>query len=313
MPLRRELLNAVVRITTASDLRGTGILLQVPSEGGRRYNYVVTADHVIRNQLEIGVHIPDPFAVDQPRLYEPFGLEDWRQPLPGVDLAVSLFPAAHPEGAVSAVPIEEMYPHGSMPLLGAEVYYVGIFAPLQIPMARSGTLGARNVPIPKDEQGYAYMANLLDCRSYGGFSGSPCFVQTVHGSDTPVKKQPSAEQMNALARPDGTTPKLTELIYAPRLFGIFTAHFTDDKAESRDGAISRLGVGVMVRHHEIWKALMSEELKEQRRQIDKALDAQEAQDGPTIELLAADSGGSEFERFETLTRKLVQTPKPDES
>jgi hypothetical protein len=309
MPLRRELLNAVVRITSAGHLMGTGMVLSVDSEKGRRFHYAVTADHVTRNQPELAAEIPDPSASNPPRLYVPLGIEDWIQPIEGLDLSLSLLPATHPEGPFSALPLEEAYAVGREPLLGAEVYYVGIFAPLGIPMARSGALGAKNVTVGKPKQGYCYTANLVDCRSYGGFSGSPCFVQTVYASDTPIKKPPSDVQMQAMAREDGTIPRLTELIYAPYFFGIFTAHYTDDMEEEEDGVVSRLGVGVMVRHHEIWEALMSDEVKGQREGIDAAIDRLEAERGQQLRDVAA-SPNSEFDRFEQLARRLVNTPKP---
>jgi hypothetical protein len=57
-----------------------------------------------------------------------------------------------------------------------------------IPMVRSGTLGAVNqsgirVDLGGAGEEYIYVpetAHLVDCRSYQGFSGSPCFLQFEH-------------------------------------------------------------------------------------------------------------------------------------
>jgi len=52
MPLDPRMLNTVVRISSHGDLLGTGSIISIASESipGRRWPYVVTADHVVANQ-----------------------------------------------------------------------------------------------------------------------------------------------------------------------------------------------------------------------------------------------------------------------
>jgi hypothetical protein len=274
MPLTRSLLSSVVQITSAGTINGTGMLIAVPSEAkpDLSWVYVLTADHVIRHQLELAVHAPDPNS-QAPKLYAPVPVSDWRQPLKEVDLALAPFPARLPDGPIAPLRLEDMLPAKQVPMLGAEVYYVGIFAPLRVPMARGGTLGAVNVPIGQSKEGHSRVGHLVDCRSYGGFSGSPCFVQTVLASDVPSKLQLSETQLSAAIQPDGSMPAFTSLWYAPLFFGVFTGHFTDEAAEATDGVVSRFGVGVMVRHTEVLKAIMSDELRQERQERDEALSA----------------------------------------
>lgn len=76
------------------------------------------------------------------------------------------------------------------PMLADRVYFLGLLAQhpemadRNIPMVRSGTIGAMyepRVPIKRADGSPLHVeAHLIDCRSYGGFSGSPCFVQREH-------------------------------------------------------------------------------------------------------------------------------------
>ena len=61
--------------------------------------------------------------------------------------------------------------------LGAVFFYVGVLARYDVPMVRSGTIGALNVPGLDHDGPYEYEAHLADVRSYAGFNGSQCFVE----------------------------------------------------------------------------------------------------------------------------------------
>jgi hypothetical protein len=75
------------------------------------------------------------------------------------------------------------------PFLGDRVHFVGLLAlprardmtEKNVPMVRSGTIGAlyqEHVPVQWPGGSIRKVqAHLIDCRSYGGFSGAPCFFQ----------------------------------------------------------------------------------------------------------------------------------------
>lgn len=146
---------------------------------GRRYAYVVTAHHVITRQLEIAVETSD---TDKPgELHEPMRVENWRQPIRDVDLAIAPFPPR--DVSPLAIEFEEHLPPDqelAMPRPGSQIFYLGVFQPLDRVMARSGTIGATNQLGLAHQGGYAYPAHLVDCRSYSGFSGSPCFLEVAY-------------------------------------------------------------------------------------------------------------------------------------
>lgn len=173
MPLNPFILNSVVRITSAGDLLGTGSIIGVPGEATpeRLHPYVVTAHHVIKNQVLTELGVPDP--LEHGTMFPPFPCQDWWKPYEDVDLAIA--PLSH--GYIprfQATSMEQFLPKDYAPGLGWQVYYLGIFEPLNVPMCRMAYLGALDIPISKE--GYSYRADLLDFRSYDGFSGSPCLI-----------------------------------------------------------------------------------------------------------------------------------------
>ncbi len=315
MPLHPDMIYASFRlIGDVSDSRlatgrrrgviGTGFFVTVPSLTDRavRYGYAITAHHVIDGQTKVEIEVPNPFGNSE--LYEPQVLGGWEQPLAGVDLAIASFDHRNEDQIVyAALELErQVLPPDQLPLLGANVHYIGFFEPLNRVMARSGTIGAI------DQEGidlgeYEYTAHLVDCRSYNGFSGSPCFVETRYAGLTPTRPNlPLPSDWLA------TTP-LGEIQYFAFLCGIFTCHV---ESPNPGGTVSRYGVGTMLRSQEIWRALMTDEMQKQRADEDARLD-EPASDSPRVEKVH--SGGKsmsddEFARFEELARQLANTPKP---
>ncbi|MGH2971525.1 MAG: S1 family peptidase [Gaiellaceae bacterium] len=293
MPLPLDMLESVVRITTFGDLLGTGFVVRVASETGHgSHSYLVTAHHVIRHQTGIHVElaIPDSNGALYPAA--PIDSKRWRQPLKDVDLAV----AYYTEG-------EEQFHHGTwahaigVPDLGGHIYYGGIFEPLDRPMARSGTIGAiEQEGIRHSNGAYTFPAHLVDCRGYLGFSGSPCWVEAAFAA--PGKDVPPWI-------PDEDRP-LAPMHYYTLLCGLLTAHFSDEKTDDAKGVISRYGVGIMLPGRFIWEALMTDESRQERLKVDEQRASRKRQ--PPLEDMGG--GADEFSRFEDLTRKLVNTPKP---
>jgi hypothetical protein len=258
MPLEDRMVQCAGRITSLGALLGTGFVVAVQSESrDAAYGYLLTAAHVVRNGIEIEVETGDPDKIGE--LNKPRAIDGFRTPLPGADLAVAPF---HPgPDKHFALQLEHhVMPTASIqgPRLGGQVYYVGVFQPIDRLVARSGTIAALDQTIPHSG-GYTYSAHLADCRSYDGFSGSPCFAEITAATnlrrDAPY--------------PTGLPPEieLTALAHFQLLCGRFTGHFTDDV--SAGGVTSRYGVGVLLRSDEIRAGLMTNDAIEERRVWDK--------------------------------------------
>jgi len=274
---------------------GTGFCVRVPSETfpDEHYGYLLTAHHVIDSQPNVELEIADPH--NPGALYPRVAVSDWQQPIEELDLALAPF-SPPPGYTVTAIDLgehlrEHLPPAG---MLGAQFFYVGLLASLNRIMARSGTLGAVDQPDIEHEDGYKYTAHLADCRSYGGFSGSPCFIELPH--PTLTSKEP------AIAPPESVGP-VGRIVYLHLLCGMFTSHL---ERPMPGDAVSRLGVGIILSSDEIWRALMTNDLVKRRRELDAISDEPDAK--PTN---VSTSPQGEFARFEDLARKLVNVPKKD--
>jgi len=148
--------------------------------------------------------------------------------------------------------------HGldNRPLLGALLHYVGLLAPLDRPMARSGTIGAIDQIGIEHDGGYVYPCHLIDCRSYGGFSGSPCFVEFPFPSLTP--RSPPVP----IPEPDEPVGRIR---YVHLLCGMFTEHFDDEDPMK---AVSRLGIGYVLPADLVYEGLMTPQAQEERQRWD---------------------------------------------
>jgi hypothetical protein len=124
------------------------------------------------------------------------------------------------------VPISEFdqfVPSGRVVPLGGEIIYLGILAHLEVPTARGGTLGALHVPIGKPD--YRYHPDLVDCRSYQGFSGSPCFLLLHYAVPG---QQADLGHPQVPRQPGGSPIPLNPIASTAVFCGIFTAHYTDE-------------------------------------------------------------------------------------
>jgi hypothetical protein len=66
---------------------------------------------------------------------------------------------------------------------------------------------------------------------------------------------------------DRNALKLGRIVHYEMLCGMLTRHYSDEV--SAEKVVSRYGVGLMVRSHEIREALMTEEAREERRRWDE--------------------------------------------
>ena len=268
MSLHPVLLNNVVRITSAGDMIGSGSIVSVRSESGSGIDwpYLVTAHHVIRSQVVIEIDVPDPARRDELQKGIVVDNDQWRQPIPGVDLAVAPFPHDKVDRWQAFSMETQFVDDGVVVPLGGTVHYLGIFAPPDVPMARTGTIGAYDVVIEKTENGhrYSYNADLLDCRSYKGFSGSPCLGTLTYAViDRPVPL-PAGVPLN----PDGSEPKLVRTASLASFCGMLTSHYSDEQAVDADGAVSRYGVCVMLPALYVRVALTDEIARTERHRWD---------------------------------------------
>ncbi len=240
--------------------------MRVPSESCPDcwYTYVVTAHHVIDGQPDPELVFPDPYAPGA--LYPPQKTEgpDWKQPLENVDLAV--LPYRRPEDffVSSLVLGQHIRPELPKPrVLAMPFHYVGLLEPLNRAMARSGTLGALYEKGIAHRDHYEYTCHFGDCRSYKGFSGSPCLVEyqmaSLEKADPPLPQSEGEPDIGPLGK----------IRYLHILCGMLTWHLEPPK----DGPeASTFGVVVILPSEYVYKGLTSDELVKERREGDERPD-----------------------------------------
>src|SRR6266540_440909 len=133
-----------------------------------------------------------------------------------------------------------------------------------IPMTRSGCVGALNVPNvpigPPENRRYVE-AHLIDCRSYAGFSGSPCFVQRD------MRRSPHYDDESG--RVDTETALLGVVSGHFDMWG--TARLTGD-LPMEPGTVQvpvNTGVGVVTPAKAIKELMDMEELSEDRKRVEE--------------------------------------------
>jgi hypothetical protein len=141
-------------------------------------------------------------------------------------------------------------------MLAMPFHYTGLLAPLDRAMARSGTLGAVYEEGIEHPDNYEYTCHLGDCRSYGGFSGSPCFIEISMPGLTPTEPP--------IPPPPGFGD-VGRMQYLHLLCGMVTWHL--EPPSERDES-SIFGVMSILTSDDIWRALMSDELVDMRRRLD---------------------------------------------
>lgn len=193
MALGESFVKTVVFVGTGAPERrllGTGFIAAVPAgdtEADGDHPFVVTASHVVRSSTATFVTVRSHGGeiVDlTPR--------NWVFH-PKEDVAVANIDVDPAQYDIVAVP-EKMFVDKSehKPVLGEDLYFVGLLGQIETmgqantPMVRTGTLGAlyqQDVPMiePPNTQ-RALQGHLIDCRSFGGFSGSPCFMHLMRST-----------------------------------------------------------------------------------------------------------------------------------
>jgi hypothetical protein len=264
MALQQQMMNSVVRILgeyyAGTELAergviGTGFILTVDSEQhpGQKHGYLVTCAHVLDRQIDVEIQT---FDSETGVVHSPQPLPKWWVPMPGVDVAVA--PLDEPQGDRNVIGVSSerhLIPTKLIQgvRLGGKVYNIGILAPLDRVMVRSGTVGAVDQVGIKHAEGYNYPAHLIDCRSYWGFSGSPCWIEIPVPLLTPVPiYDPDGEPVTT----SGPTGQMGYWLY---MVGMLTEHLAES---AKGGATSLYGVATVLRGQEIRAALMADEVVE---------------------------------------------------
>jgi hypothetical protein len=229
--------------------KGTGFYVRVESETheGAWYSYVLTAHHVIDGQEKPGLVFPDPYVPGGVYPEQSTEGPDWKQPLDDVDLAV--LPYGRPESFyINALEVGGYIRERiEANLLAMPFHYVGLLEPEERAMARSGTLGAIYERGIKHKDHYVYDCHLADCRSYKGFSGSPCFLEIA---------LPELEECDPIVPPKPGVGKLGRIRYLHFVCGMVTWHLEPPEGSDAANVASTFGVVAILPHDYIWKALM---------------------------------------------------------
>jgi trypsin-like peptidase len=281
---------------------GTGFFVVMDNEQNpnQHHAYIVTAAHVVKDEPLTGIRFRtvDGQVIDKkvPR---------WI-PHPTADVAVTdiWFDLLDDDSMVQfnafllndALDIAE-----TVPRLGTTVYFVGLLDGIaemgraMVPMVRSGSLGAYNQPgVPLVDR-KTTVAHLIDCRSFYGFSGSPCVIQ----------ESMIVDNEGVLSLREHT-----------RLMGVLTGHYDDTERQLGEPTMKiHIGVGIVQPVERVREVIYGKDLTDVRRA--EALPSDEREITPdsvgtlpsSIEIQPDEA--DEFQRFEVLTRGLLSVPKSE--
>ena len=161
---------------------GTAFFVAVPNTSGDAgWICAVTARHVIEMETQTWLRVRAKDGSIQLITTTP-----WVQH-PSADVAVAHMPSPDTLDIKWLTMTDFLDLSPTMPALGDPVYFIGLLAMAgsmvaeNVPMVRSGTLGRmyqEGVPLQRGDGTISHhVVHLIDCRSFGGFSGSPCFAE----------------------------------------------------------------------------------------------------------------------------------------
>ncbi len=253
---------------------GTGFVLRMqnPNIKGLGHEYIVTAAHIVEAGQETWVRF-------RKRGGGVHDLSVGRWILhPAADVALTPLRGHGGYGLdLRHIPVEVLVGSGAIggwtPTLADRVYFLGLLSQHEemgernVPMVRSGIIGAlyeQRVPMRRADGSITRIeAHLIDCRSYGGFSGSPCFVQR---EDYRFEKG----QDRWIVFGHG---------HLTFLLGLVSAHFDDWQKARLTGDLGlepgsveapmNTGVGVVTPSEKILEALNLEEIAKDREVIER--------------------------------------------
>jgi hypothetical protein len=280
------------------EIRGTGFIMLVPDSGW--YQYAVTAAHVVRplgTRSLIRVKCPG-------GALEYLAVQKWMFH-PTADVAVAPIEwGALAMAQIPATAADMWWPKREFaPALGDDVYFIGLLRNMEameeesIPMVRSGTIGRMNQTRCKLKISPTYTqeitGHLIDCRSYQGMSGSPCFVQESRIPE------------------GGAETHGNRLVYPTLLLGLISAHFDDSYPIA--GASFRVpvhtGVAIVTPAIDIIATLNEPELVTMRKEANEKRKA--AREPLVATPDVTDGDPAEFMRFRAMTQRLMGVSKAE--
>lgn len=294
---------------------GTFFVMQVRTgvDPAMSYPFLVTSQHVIQEHSRVVALMR---GSDGQILDWKLG-DRWFIPEePTVDLAIHPL-WAHPDGVpASAMLIEDSSEAlAIMPKYGEAMYFVGLLRPVPttwmnlVPVVRHGTLAAQAQPQVTwgtkkypDKWGPS-VVHLIDCRSWTGFSGSPCFMEghwpgpsSKLPNNLPEEWGKRFSEVTGLSETD-----LGSNYYFHALAGIFVAY------------VEETSIGIVLPIAYLHRLIESEAVVGWMKDRDEELKQHKVKtEAVAIEQgIPADPGSDEYDRFEELTRRLVSVPKPE--
>lgn len=286
------------------------VAVPIPSLHDAGVIYAVTARHVVegaeRNGLPLFLRMPkrDGTYEDQPA-----PAEAWERH-PKTDVAAAAVRVSIPEDDLRVMSADALATNELLETQavseGDDVFFSGLFAPhygvgRPQPIIRFGNISLmprEPVTVQIDPVTEAQVdAYLVEARSWGGQSGSPAFLYFAPdrhpGSITFTQGQPTFV-----------------------VLGIVQGHWRHKAGAlapdpSGEGLIEiNMGISIVIPAQKVMEVLMAERLKAQRDEIAKA-QAQSPRTGamPVADAALEGAGATERDKFEDLTRKLVNVPK----
>lgn len=313
MRVSDEMRNCVVflYLKVKGQLRPAGtaffVFRTIPGHPGRTLGVLLTAHHVIRGITRASddrkVVVRANGRGGGAQTFET-SVDDWTQPDSSVDCAMLLWvPPPDAEVAFGGWVLDDgvatddvMRAEGIG--IGEEVFMVGLFRnhlgrDRNEPILRVGNIAALPVdPISTKDYG-AMRAILIEARSIGGLSGAPVFA---HLGGVRVGGDGRVSMDDGKGRP---------FFLLGLMHGHWDALDTEVDAQMLDPEIEKLnmGIGIVVPAEQIMGAIGPT----LDRLVAASVQQLDSEQAPTQDALAG--GGGEFERFEELTRNLVNVPK----
>jgi hypothetical protein len=172
----------------SASLRGTGFVAGTLTEDPNIVvPFVVTTAHVVRTFPFTAVRLSRKDGAVEDRPIESWTIHGYE------DIAVALLRDIDLDVTeINVIPVDQFI--GDKPTqypvaVGDQVYFGGLLGAVpsmgeaNVPMIRTGAVGAlyqAGVPMRlADDTVIHVRGHLVDCRSFGGFSGSPCFVRFI--------------------------------------------------------------------------------------------------------------------------------------
>lgn len=213
--------------------------------------------------------------------------------------------------------------------VGADVFVVGLFSQhagrsRNLPVARFGNvarLPREPITVERQQGTEQIEGYLVEARSWGGVSGSPAYWAHPITQVVEIERPPQGNRAERRAQQRIRPAPLAisrELPFVA-LLGLVSAHFDIPRDAVHTGDVLgkvttplNSGMAVVTPAHFIRQLIDREDVREQAESYRREYSAQSA---ATMDIL--DEGEpsaaelTEYENFEDLTRKLVQTPKPE--